>query len=140
MKFVESGFDKNTKRSWVIMNHMKQLFRGEAKVHPDDEDKISEIVGGRYAETRATIKALKYERNIEKEKCEECRKFVKACEQYKTFDKKSPTARAIYRQLNRRIRKVNQLTDEINQLYFSMGRDIWKRDLVIKSLNKGKTD
>ena len=115
---------------------MGKLFKGEARVHPEDMDKVSEIVGGRYAETRATIAALKYERKIVKEKCEECRKFVRACEQYKKFDKGSPTARVIYRQLNRRIKRVNDITDEINSLYKSMGKHIWQRNIILKSIER----
>jgi hypothetical protein len=136
MKFIKSGFDKDTKRSWVVMQHMGKLFKGEARVHPEDMDKVSEIVGGRYAETRATIAALKYERKIVKEKCEECRKFVRACEQYKKFDKDSPTARVIYRQLNRRIKRVNDIADEINSLYKSMGKHIWQRNIILKSIER----
>lgn len=134
MKFIQSGFDEKTNKSWVIIQHMGRLFRGEARLHPDDIDKKSEIVGGRYAEARATIAALKYERKLAKEKCEECRKFVRVCEQYKNFDKESPTAKAIYRQLNRRIKKVNDLANQINSLYISINKDIWQRDIVLKSL------
>lgn len=136
MKFIKSGFDNQTNRSWVIMQHMGRAFEGEARLHPDDIDKKSEIVGGRYAETRATIAALKYEHKLAKQSCEECRKFVRACEQYKNFDKESPTAKAMYRQLNRRIKKVNKIASEINFLYMAMGKDIWKRDIILKSLEQ----
>ena len=135
MKFIESYFDKETKESTVIVEHMGVQFIGKAKLHPEDSDRCSELVGGRYAEMRATIKALKYERNIEKQKCEECRKFVKACSQYRNFDKDSQTAKLMYRQLNKRIKRVNALADEINVLYEGIITDVAKRDKLLNKIN-----
>ena len=43
-----------------------------------------------------------------------------AIEGYKDFDKNSPTAKVMYRQLNQRIKKVNKLIDEINAMYLGL--------------------
>ena len=89
MKFIDNFYDKEVGRSVVIMEHRKKRFVGKAFLSPDDEKKASEYVGCAYAETRAVIKALKYERKILKEDAETCRKFIKACECYKGWDQKA---------------------------------------------------
>ena len=142
MKFLRSNYDSETSTSTVAIRHLSKVFFGKAKLHPDDKDKASELVGGRYAEMRAEIKALKYERQIEKAKCEECRKFVKACEQCKLFDKDSATAKIMYRQLGVRIKKVNKLADRINSLYTELEKDDWRRMTILKAIasKKAKKD
>ena len=138
MKFFHSHYNKEEGISSVIMKHLGADFIGNAHVHPDDKEKASEYMGGAIAETRAVIKALKYERKLLKENAEVCRKFIKACECYKGWDPESPTARAAYRQLNRRIKAVNDITDEINDRMFNLERHIWKRDALLTKLAKYK--
>jgi len=138
MKFISSLYDGAKGFSSVVMEHLGVNFIGTARLHPDDAHKASEYAGCAYAETRATIAALKYERNKLKEEAEMCRKFIKACECYKGWDPESPSARAAYRQLNRRIKKVNDITDEINDRTFNLERHIWKRDITLKALDRNK--
>lgn len=138
MKFISSLYDGAKGFSSVVMEHLGKNFIGSAHLHPDDASRASEYAGCAYAETRATIDALKYERKLLKEDAEACRKFIKACECYKGWDPESPTARAAYRQLNRRIKKVNDITEEINDLMFNLERHIWKRDITINALDKNK--
>jgi hypothetical protein len=64
---------------------------------------------------------------------------VKACEQYKNWDKNSPSAKIIYRQLNLKIRKVNELTDIINQKMKNLEKAIWKRDITIKAFERNRS-
>ena len=59
---------------------------------------------------------LKAELKKEREKCEEVRKFVIACSQYAKWNKDDSSAKAVYRQLNRRIKRVNKLVDMINAI------------------------
>jgi hypothetical protein len=132
-------YDSKTGYSTVTIEHMGKRFFGIASLHPDDKDKASKYAGCSYAETRAEIKALKYERKIAKEKAEEFRKIVKACEQYKNWDKNSPSAKIIYRQLNLKIRKVNELTDIINQKMKNLEKAIWKRDITIKAFERNRS-
>lgn len=116
MKFIKSYYNYETGESKVIMQHLGVKFSGKAQRHPEDELN-SNFIGCEYAEIRAIIKALKYERKLAKMKSDEAIDFVKACECYKDFNKNDPTAKVLYRQLNRRIQKVNNLTDQINVLY-----------------------
>jgi len=139
MRFINSIYDSKTGYSRVIIEHMGKRFFGMAYLHPEDKDKASKYAGCSYAETRAEIKALKYERKIAKEKAEEFRKIVKACEQYKNWDKNSPSAKIIYRQLNLKIRKVNELTDIINQKMKNLEKAIWKRDITIKAFERNRS-
>ncbi len=134
MKFLDSTYSfYGTTVVWL--DHLKHKFKGIARLHPEDADRASELVGGRIAETRATIAALKYERKLSKEESEIIRKFVKKCEEYKNFDKTSPTAKAMYKQLGLKIKKVNQLADIINDLMIHLQREIVRRDVL---LNKRK--
>ena len=132
MKFLCSFFDKKENLASVDIQHLDQVFTGEAKIHPDDEKYASELVGCSYAESRAIIKALKYERKLTMAEAEQCRKFVKACECYKDWDKESPTAKAVYRQLNRKIKKVNDITDEINKEMLALQRSMTQRTIIQK--------
>lgn len=138
MKFLNNAFDRKSGFSMVTLQHLGKKFTGFAKVHPDDENTATEFAGCTYAESRAYIKAMKYERNKAKEEAEICRKFIKACEGYKNWDPTSPSARAAYRQLNRRIKKVNELTDIITDEIFMLNHKIKQRDAVLKALERNK--
>ena len=136
MKLVNAYFSEYTNNSYATVEHningIKRRFEGMAKLHP--EDKRSKFTGCRYAEMRAQLKALKAERESLIAKCEECRKFVKACSQYKNWDKESPTAKAVYKQLNKRIKAVNELTNRINHLQWDLNIAIRQQDMVNKKL------
>lgn len=137
MKFIRSFYEENG-HSIVLIKHLKRLFYGEARVHPDDKEKASEFAGCSYAEDRAMIKALKYERKIAKNEAEICRKFIKACESTKAWDSNSASAKIVYHQLNCRIKKVNQLTDKINYLLLKINKDILERDVTLNAFEKNK--
>lgn len=136
MKFISSLYDSLTGFSSVVIEHMGVNFIGTARLHPDDAANASEIAGCSYAESRACIEALKYERSLAKKDAETCRNYIKACECYKKWNSESPTAKAAYRQLNRKIKKVNDLTDEINDMMFSLDEAIWKRGVTVKAFNR----
>lgn len=138
MKFITSLYDSAKGFSSVVMEHLGKNFVGSAHLHPDDAEKASRYAGCGYAESRAIISALKYERGLLKEEAETCRKFIKACECYKGWDPESPSARAAYRQLNRKIKKVNDITEEINDRMFAIERDIWQRDVTLKAFDANK--
>lgn len=137
MNFVDSFIDKEAGISRVAIEHKGWTYWGLARKHPDDE--WSDFFGCRLADDRATIAALKKEYKEAKEKCEECRKFVEAVKQYKNFDPESPTAKAMFRQLNRRIKAVNDLATEIGALELNMLVYIKAQD-KIKDREKSKTD
>lgn len=117
-KFIDSETYEDIGESCVTILYKGNEFYGYAKCHPDDE--WSEFIGCGYAEIRAQIKALKWELWQKKAACEACRKFVRAVSQYKNFNKEDGTAKAMYRQLNRRIKEVNNIIDEINALELSL--------------------
>ena len=139
MQLIESYFNETLGKSISVVKHRKRQYYGYAWVHPEDEKIASKYTGCRYAEMRAEIKALKAEHKREKTACEECRKFVKACSQYKNFDKDSSTAKAMYRQLNRRIKRVNQLADEINKKINDLDIAIKQKEIVHKALKRKRT-
>lgn len=138
MKFIDSSYDSETGISKVIMQHLGIKFVGIAKLHPDDWENASSFEGCFIAEQRAMILALKYERYQAKRKADEAIDFMKACSCYKNFDKESPTAKAMYRQLNRRIKKVNDITDKINELYKVIELHTHARATVLRAIKRKK--
>lgn len=134
MYFVNSHTDKKEGVSNVIVRHKGHLFNGFAYLHPDDE--WSELSGCRYAEQRAEIEALRWEYKTKKAACEECRKFVSAVQQYAKFNPDDPSARAMFRQLNRRIKEVNNLAEEISKREFALKVAIRQQDKFNKKIKK----
>ena len=126
MKFLDSGTVKETGYSTVTIKHKGNEYVGQAKCHPDDT--FSEFTGCRYAQERAEISALKDEWKQKKHDCDECRKYLIAVSQYAGFDKESSTAKAMFRQLNRRIKEVNKLAEIISQKQFNLQVAIKQQD------------
>ena len=137
-KFIESDFDVDTLVSQVTIEMNKERYTATTKVHKDDMDKISKYCGCRFAEAKAEIKALKAELRKEKAKCEEVRKFVRAVSCYKNFDPESAPAKAVFRQLNIRIKKVNELVDYINEKQREYSTMINQRDIVTRAIDRKK--
>lgn len=137
MKFISSTYDKDTKISTVIMQHLGRKFEGKATAHPE-EINPSEYAGCKYAEIRATIKALKYERKLLKNKADIAHDFLKACKCYKNFDDQSKDCKIMYKQLNKRIDRVNKITEDINNLYEELESSFHRREVVIRAINRKK--
>lgn len=140
MKFICSSYDPDSGLSTVVIQHLGVKFTGFAKRHPDDEAVSSELVGGTYAEMKATIKALKYERKLAKQKADEALDFVKSVEQYSKFNKDDAAAKSMYRQLNQRIKKVNDLADEINDIYDTYYKLIKQRKDILTKIKKSQDE
>lgn len=138
MRFIDSWTNKEDRLSEVEVGHKGNIYIAKAVCHPDDE--FSEFTGCRYAEMRAEIKALKDEYRQKKHDCEECRKFVAAVQQYSKFNKEDPSARAMFRQLNRRIREVNALADEINKRELALRVAIRQQDKFKSNKETAKAD
>jgi hypothetical protein len=138
MKFISSEYDPKLGVSHVIMQHLGKKFFGNADLHPDDIENASEFAGCALAEMRATVAALKYERKLAKQKSDEAWDFIKACESYAKFDPESDTAKVIYRQLNRRIKRVNDLTDQINDLLEKIATFGSRRQIVLDAIKRRK--
>lgn len=138
MKFISGSYDYNTGISTVVIQHLGIKFTGRAYLHPDDKENVSSFAGCRYAETRAMIKALKYERMIAKNKADMAIDLLKSCQCYKNFNAEDATAKVLYRQINRRVKRVNELTDEINNLIKSIDKGIFVRDITLKGIERRK--
>lgn len=133
MRLIDAKYDEISGESYAVVEHRGKQYVGMAWLHTEEEYS-SKFTGCRYAEIRAEIKALKDERRELIAACEECRKFVKACSQYKNWDKKSLVAKVVYKQLNKRIKEVNKLTDKINNLNWDLNIAIKQQDMVHNKL------
>lgn len=140
MKFISSSYDPETKVSTVIMQHFGKKFIGTAKMSAEDPTPASEFTGCRYAELKATIKGLKYERKIAKEKADAALDFIKSCSCYKDFNKEDPAIAPLYKQLNKRIQRVNDITDEINSLMDYYDYEKTRRKVFYEKIDKLKTN
>lgn len=121
----------------VVIEHKGKTFVGTSTAHPE-EPCVSSFFGCEIAELRAEIAALKYERKILKQKSDAAIDLLKSCECYANFDKDSPTAKVLYRQIKQRIKAVNKLADEINNRYLLIQQKVSNRKNVIDNLNKIK--
>lgn len=142
MKFKNGFFDPSTGISHVTITHKGVTYEGRARLHPEEEV-ASNILGCIYAETRATIKALKAEYKIKKQEYKICENFVKSVSQYKNFDRESPTAKAMYRQLNMRRKAMTNISSLILQYKQSLietakTRSRMERFVKQKELNKSE--
>lgn len=138
MKFISSSYDKDSGTSYVTVQHLGKKFKGIAHVHPDEKEYASEFAGCDYAEIRAMIKAYKYERKIAKIKSDEAIDFVKSCLCYKDFNKDDPSAIVVKRQLQKRIDRVNKITNKINILINILDEKIKQRSEYHKKIKKIK--
>lgn len=138
MRLIDASFDPETGKSFALVEYKGKVFRGIAKCHPDDMNEMSKFAGCGYAETRAIIKALKWERKQKMQECETIRKFVKAVGQYTKFNSEDPSAKAMYRQLNRRIKEVNAITEEINKEMQGLQTAISQRDIVKRAIQRNR--
>lgn len=138
MKFIESDYNEISGISYVTVQHLGKKFTGKAYLHPEDKDG-SKYAGCRFAELRAMIKALKYERALAKNKADMALDFIKSLECYAGFNKNAPETKLMYRQLNKRIKKVNDLADKINAAMKELDVSIKQRSIVTKALIRKKT-
>lgn len=139
MKFISSYYDQNTGTSYVTVQHLGKKFEGVAHTHPSEKDYASEFAGCEYAELKAIIKALKYERKIAKVKSDEALDFVKSCLCYKNFNPDDPSTIVVKRQLQKRINRVNKITDEINATIEYLNERIKQRSNFYKKIENKKT-
>jgi len=137
MEFLKSEY--NSDKAYVWIRHLERTFRGAAYIHPQEENP-SEFVGCEIAERRAVIKALKYERILAKKDLKKYQDFVKACECYKNWNKEDPSAKIVYRQLNRKLKRVNDLTEEIKNCEDLLKRYIVTREVLKKKLKEKKEE
>lgn len=139
MKYHTSNYNSENNAAMVWVQHLGHIFSGTAHAHPEEEYP-SEFVGCEVAERRAVISALTYERKLAKEDLKKYQDFVKACECYKNWNKEDPSAKIVYRQLNRRIKQVNDLTEEIKNCEDLLKRYLVTREVLKKRLKEKKEE
>lgn len=137
--FKDSYYNEQDGMSVVTIEYHGNEFVGSARLHPDDAEKASKYAGCRFAEQRAYIKMLKSILADERIKCDACRNFVKSCESYKNWDRKSPLAKDAYRQLNLRIKKVNEIIEEINNAIDDLDKSIRRQEIITNALQTKKS-
>ena len=137
IKYLSSIADKEKGICIVdVEDNRGKLFTGRAKLMPGDN--WSPIFGCRIAEIRATIKAIDYEIFMKRKEYKTIENFVKAVGGYKNFDKESPTARCMYRQLNRRKKEITILKERKSALKKYIIDSIEMKNRLEKKIDKMK--
>lgn len=136
MRFIEGNFNKDTGVSVVSVEHMGVVFYGIAKLHPEDQAYASTYTGCNFAEMRATIKALKYEKQYRVYHLKEWEKFLHGCLDSKKFDKESDTAKVVFRQYNRQKKQITDIDKEIKDIQNQLDELIKAKNKLIESRKK----
>lgn len=134
MIYIDGFFNKETGITTVIIQHMGEKFVGIAKLHPDDKNRSSVLVGGRYAEMRATIKALKYEKRILKQEYNIIKNFYTNCTQCKGYQIDSNMDKIFRKQLYKRQKRINEIIEDIALIQLALEKDILDRDKILAKI------
>lgn len=109
-RIKEAYFDEETRKSVVeIAASGGRIFRGVAFAHPNE--KAGEFMGCGIACRRALIKLTKADLRLKKDELKSAENMLKTIAQMREFDPKSPTAKTVYRLINRLKRQVKELKD-----------------------------
>lgn len=132
-KIYDSSYDTLNGVSTVSIQDSKgNIYTGISTLAEEDKPFASKYTGCRYAKEKAVIKMLKAERLEKKEECENLRKFIHQLQNFKNFDAETPTAKCVFRLMNRKIKEVNNITIEINKRLFELQQDFIKQDYINK--------
>lgn len=132
MRFITSDFNKETGVSVVAIEHMGRTFYGIAQLHPEDKAFASTYTGCNYAEMRATIRALQWEKFLLIRQTKEWKNFLNACMSCKNFNKYSKSSKVMFRQYNRKVKRINDLKEEIADIKQELHELIQERNKYIE--------
>lgn len=136
MKFLYGLFDPQTGESTVVLSKQGELFKGKARLHPDDKNSANELTGCRLAQHRAWIKYLQNERKKKKIMLKAIQNLNKDIKQ-----NCSSIHPSIQRRINLKLRdysnEVKYLSTEITSLTQDLTKSIKFRD---KLLERSKQD
>lgn len=136
---VNSEYNKNTGTANVVVRGKHgDIGSGKARLHEEDREYGSELVGCGIAHARARINLKKKRYQRLKAECEANRKFVQTVMSYKNFDKTSDTAKCIFKQMNAKIAEVNRLATEISNDMTELEASITKREYLHKKMSKSR--
>ena len=136
---VNSEYNENTGTANVVVRGKHgDIGSGKAKLHEEDREYGSELVGCGIAHARARINLKKKRYQRLKAECEANRKFVQTVMSYKNFDKTSDTAKCMFKQMNAKIAEVNRLATEISNDMTELEASITKREYLHKKMSKSR--
>ena len=136
---INSKYNEKTGTANVVVRGKHgDIGRGKARLHEEDREYGSELVGCGIAHARARINLKKKRYQRLKTECEANRKFVQTVMSYKNFDKASDTAKCIFKQMNAKIAEVNRLATEISNDMTELEASITKRDYLHKKMSESR--
>lgn len=136
---VNSKYNEKTGTANVVVRGKHgDIGSGKARLHEEDREYGSELVGCGIAHARARINLKKKRYQRLKAECEANRKFVQTVMSYKNFDKTSDTAKCMFKQMNAKIAEVNRLATEISNDMTELEASITKREYLHKKMSKSR--
>lgn len=138
IKVIDSGYDEKFGVSKVTIATDLGIFKGEAFLHPEDEEIASKYAGCRYAEMRASIKYMKEKAKIAKIKLDTTKKIFNNFNQMKNFDKNSRINRMLKKEIYFLEDEVETFNRNIKTLKEKLKQAIDNRPNIIKEINEKK--
>lgn len=133
--FKDLEYTYNDGVATCVIFYKGHSFIGEARCHPDDEDMESERVGLTIAETRASIKVMKFIRDFEiKSQLNVLNHLNKNVQNSKYYNKNSYEARMIRRQLHAIEKELTMLNNELTDEKLFLKEYINGKDKLYKKL------
>ena len=130
-KLIYANFNAETGISDVVIRNKNGTFMGIATCHPEEEA-VSDYAGCRYAEIRANIKAIQYEKRMVNAAIKELEDFEKILKSLKDYNPNSVEARRLRRRIHEKKEERIFLQTAIIAMKNTLKRVMNERDELIK--------
>ena len=138
IKLLYSHYDPETGVSIVRIQTSEGMFKGKARVHPDDQDIASSYTGCRYAELRAYIKFCKYKARLLQHSIKELTKVYNQISQNKEMPKRA--SRYCLNEINILKEEKNEWLTIAKDIKEEINISITERDKILSKIKKAKTN
>lgn len=136
-KLAYANFNAETGISDVVIKNKNGSFMGIATCHPEEEA-ISEYTGCRYAEIRANIKAVQYEKRMVNAAIKELEDFEKILKSLKDYNPHSVEARRLRRRIHEKKEERIFLQTAIIAMKNALKRAMDERDAFLEKQKKAE--
>lgn len=134
-KLIYANFDAETGISDAVIRNKNGTFMGIATCHPEEEA-VSDYAGCRYAEIRANIKAVQYEKRMVNAAIKELEDFEKILKSLKDYNPNSVEARRLRRRIHEKKEERIFLQTAIIAMKNTLKKAMCERDALIEKRKK----
>lgn len=133
-KLIE--FDSDLGKATYIYSYKGQVFVGEAQCHEDDMDMCSELVGLKYAETRAYLQYCKYRKRELQLKLEGIENLFKSLCTSPDFKFSSKYCQKIQSTICNLRTEINEIKQAINNIPPYLKHDMESREILYTKIRE----